>query len=128
MRGKIRIGVLLCVLLFFVRPLYSGQKKEDFDEFDKALMQSEKEQRTIKKKRVLEIKDRIRQQSRRKPSSIELTADVDFENLFESGPSEPILTDKGSDYSGLDTFKSEVELEPINIDFERESKEVKRSF
>ncbi len=113
---------LFCLLIFFTLPAQSGQRQETFDE---ALDRSETEQRKIKKRRVLEIKNRIKRV--REPSSVEITTDMNFEELFESGPSDPIFTENGNDYSGLNTFKSKVELESIDVDFERESKEV-RSF
>ena len=121
--GKIfRISGLFCTLMFFTLPAQSGQRKKAFNE---ALIRSEKEQRMIKKEKFLKVRDLI--EWPREPSSVEVTTDMNFEEMAESGPSDPILTDKGDDYSGLNTFKSEVKLEPIDVDFERESKEV-RSF
>ena len=109
-------------LVFFTLPAQSGQKRDIFHE---VLNRSEVEQRVIRKKRVLKIKGIIRQEEG--PSSVQLSEDMDFQELADTGPSDPIFTDKGNDYSGLNTFRSEVELEPIDIDFERESREV-RSF
>ena len=134
MKKKWQTLVLIGLLVCFFQNSHAGQKlrrksehkRRTFRDLNKALTKSEREQINIKKKRFIEIKKKI--QRPRQPSSVELTADVDFEALFESGPTEPILTDKGNDYSGLNVFKSKVKLEPIEIDFEKETKEAKLAF
>ena len=106
----------VCLLLLLALPVQSGQKflgaKKNL--VKEAVIRSNQEQSEIKKKMIQEIDKRIESWEQRSPSSIKLKVDGSYS----------FVTEVGSDHSGLNTLRSHVELEPTDIDFEDEFREV----
>ncbi len=123
----IKLGVILFFILGSSQTTYAKSKKKGqlVKAINEAVDRSENEQERIKIDMSEEADQRIETWADRERDMIEIKhSGMSSIEAVDLGPADLSYEEVGIDQSGLDNLHSEVEDEPIYIDFDKELRDV----